>query len=54
MGGLEVLSKCEGFHVGEEDAFWGFAGCGTGGGESKDEEVEVTREMHGSSDNNIQ
>ena len=51
MGGLEVLSKCEGFHVGKEDAFWGFSGCSTGGGESEDEEVNVSRELHGSSDN---
>ena len=48
MGGLEVLSEREGFHVGEKDAFWGFAGCGSGGGDkSEDEEVEVIGEMHG-------
>ena len=50
MGGLEVLSKCEGFHVGEEDAFWGFTGRGSGGGggESEDEEVDVNGKMHSS------
>ena len=51
MGGLEVLSKREGFDVGKEDAFWGFAGCSTSGGKSEDKEVDVVGEMHGSSDN---
>ena len=51
MGGLEVLSKCEGFDVGEEDALGQFAGCGIGGGEGEDEEVKAAGEMHGSSDN---
>ncbi len=51
MGGLEVLSEGERFDVGEEEAFWGFAGCGTGGGESEDEEVNVIGEMHVSLDN---
>lgn len=42
MRSLEVLSKCEGFDVGEEDAFWGFAGFSTGGIESQGEKVDVT------------
>ena len=50
MGGLEVLPKCEGSHVGKEDALWGSADCGNGGGESEDEEVDIIGGMHGSSE----